>query len=295
MSIPLNYRLARFLGHQHYIRRGRDRLIRRFAQPSANAIPFAVDFFGLVYRGDLSNFIDWSVYIYGAYSRNELLLLRDIAAVLRSAQPNVNFYDIGANVGQHTLFMSQFADRVISFEPFAVVRQRLEQKLADNLIGNVTLFPVALGSTDDDLPFSPPVGGNMGTGTFRIDAVATDMLRLPVRNGDRFLERNKLPRVDLLKIDVEGFECAVLKGMQETLQRDRPLILMELSGHDRSGFVNRERFTALMYESFKFYRVSTLGISGTYRLAKGDFAVDDEILIVPCEWHECMQSLISGP
>jgi hypothetical protein len=97
MSIPLNYSLARFLGHQHYIRRGRDRLIRRFAQPSANAIPFAVDFFGLVYRGDLSNFIDWSVYIYGAYSRNELLLLRDIAAVLRSAQPNVNFYDIGAS------------------------------------------------------------------------------------------------------------------------------------------------------------------------------------------------------
>jgi hypothetical protein len=33
----------------------------------------------------------------------------------------------------------------------------------------------------------------MGTGTFRMDAVTTDMLRLPVRNGDRFLKRNKLP------------------------------------------------------------------------------------------------------
>jgi len=73
-SIPLKHRVARFIGHQHYIRRGRGRLIRRLltTPESSLPVPFKVDFFGSVYSGDLHNFIDWSVYIYGAYSNNEL-------------------------------------------------------------------------------------------------------------------------------------------------------------------------------------------------------------------------------
>jgi FkbM family methyltransferase len=294
MTVPYKYRLARFIGHQHYILRGRDRVIRTFASPDyAPSIPFSVDFFGLVYRGDLGSFIDWSVYVYGAYSKNELLLLRDLALVLRSALGRVTFYDIGANVGQHTVFMSPLVDRVVSFEPFPLVREKLEQKLSDNAIGNVTLFPVGLGSKDEDLPYTPPDGKNLGTGTFRSVAADRDTCVLPVRNGDLFFNQNALPRIDLMKIDVEGFESNVLIGLKETIKRDRPVILMELSSADRSGFGDKKSFIASIYDNFEMYSVRTTSISGTYRLGQTNFMEDEEIVIVPREHCDSLKSMIN--
>lgn len=294
MTVPYKYRLARFIGHQHYIPRGRDRLIRTFASPDhAPSTSFTVNFFGLVYRGDLGSFIDWSVYVYGAYSKNELLLLRDLALVLRSTEERVTFYDVGANVGQHTLFMSPLVDRVVSFEPFPLVRKELEQKLSDNAIGNVTLFPVGLGSKDEDLPYSTPDGKNMGTGTFRSVAADRDACILPVRNGDLFFKQNALPRIDLMKIDVEGFESNVFMGLKETIERDRPVILMELSEADRSGFGDEKSFISSIYDNFEMYSVRTTSISGTYRLGQANFMDDGEILIVPRERCDSLKSVIN--
>src|SRR5688572_8430491 len=103
MQMPLRYRIARWIGHQHYVPRGRDRIIRLFAKPGV-PVPFSADFFGMTYKGSLDDYIDWSVYVYGAYSRNELDLLARLAGELRGDRP-LTFYDVGANVGQHTLFM----------------------------------------------------------------------------------------------------------------------------------------------------------------------------------------------
>lgn len=84
---PLRYRLLRLLGHQHWIVRGRDRLLRWLSNPDeAPAIEFAVPFFGQIYPGRLDNFVDWSVFYYGGYARHELLLLATIASALRGAE-----------------------------------------------------------------------------------------------------------------------------------------------------------------------------------------------------------------
>src|SRR5262249_34545247 len=165
MQMPMKYRLARFIGHQHYVRHGRDRLIRSLLcnPDETRSTRFSVEFFGNIYSGDLSNFIDWSVYIYGAYSNYELQLLGDIAEALHTEIKHITFYDVGANVGQHTLFMSKRAEEVVSFEPFEPVRSKLLQKLEENKIRNVRVFPFGLGARDEDLAFISPTGANMGT------------------------------------------------------------------------------------------------------------------------------------
>jgi FkbM family methyltransferase len=285
-SIPLKYRVARFIGHQHYIRRGRGRFIRRLlTTPECSLpIPFEVDFFGNVYAGDLDNFIDWSVYIYGAYSNNELQLLADIAECLRVELKHITFYDVGANVGQHTLFMSKHSDAVVSFEPFEPfepVRKKLLQKLIANQVENVIVFPIGLGARDEDRPFCAPVGVNFGTGSFRVSEEGHG--RLPVRKGDSFLAKNELPRIDIIKIDVEGFESEVFLGLGERLRRDRPVILTEISGVDRSGFGTIERFASAIYDDFELFAVGCTSISGTYKIMRPSFGVDGEFLIVPGE------------
>ncbi len=171
MQMSWKLSALRFIGHQHYIRRGRDRFIRTFNPPdNSPSIPFEVPFFGMRYPGNLNDFIDWSVFMYGAYSRHELYILRDVAAAL--AKENgapLSFYDIGANVGQHSLFMSQFAGEVFSFEPFAGVRNKLLEKIARNQRQNMTVFPVGLGDVNAELDFFEPSGANHGTGSFVAD------------------------------------------------------------------------------------------------------------------------------
>jgi FkbM family methyltransferase len=287
MGPGLKLTALRWLGHQHYIRRGRDRVIRAFHPPDASAsIPFEVPFFGMRYAGNLNNYIDWSVFMYGAYARYELYALRDVAAALsKAASAPLCFYDVGANVGQHSLFMSQHAGRVYSFEPFAEVRNQLLEKIARNHCANITVFPVGLGDVNCDLDFFEPPGENRGAGSFvageaSVGKVAT---KLPVRCGDDFLSSNGLPKIDILKMDVEGFEMRVLSGLQQRLRQDRPAILMEISQATRSEMGSEARFRKNLYEDAVIVELACTSISSSYRIKPFRFESSSEILIVPGE------------
>jgi hypothetical protein len=90
--------------------------------------PFRADFFGLKYEGNLKNNIEFSIYFYGAFEKPLLFFLRDALASLANASAHKSpscFCDIGANIGQHSLYMSQFAAAVHAFEPFDEVSKKL--------------------------------------------------------------------------------------------------------------------------------------------------------------------------
>ena len=87
------------------------------ALPTENA-------FGLNYKGNLSSFLDWSVFFYGAYEKEYLYFLRDLI----TDSTSTIFIDVGANIGHHSLFMSQYCKEVHSFEPNPNVRERLTEK-----------------------------------------------------------------------------------------------------------------------------------------------------------------------
>lgn len=287
MRSSLKLTALRFLGHQHYILHGRDKIIRTFHHPdTSGSVPFEVPFFGMCYPGNLNDFIDWSVFMYGAYCRHELYILRDVAAGLRKEGTEaLNFYDIGANVGQHSLFMAQHAERVISFEPFALVRNKLSEKVERNKVKNVTIYPVGLGNERAELDFFEPSGANHGTGSFVAGNNSADgsAQKLPVWRGDDFLESNGLPKMDIVKMDVEGFEIQVLSGLRERVRRDRPVILMEVSDATRDEMGTEEAFRRHLYDDAQIFELSSVSISSSYRLKPFRFESGREILIVPKE------------
>jgi len=142
------YHLLRWVGHRHGVPFGiRERIIRIFAHPDNIASTlFRVDFFGLTYSGDLSQFLDWEVYFYGAYEIEVLSLLEDIFDLVGETESC--FVDIGANVGQHSIFVGRRKIRVICFEPWARARNLLERHVHANNLENVEIMPFALGETD---------------------------------------------------------------------------------------------------------------------------------------------------
>jgi len=90
--------------------------------------PFEVDFFGLRYRGNTGDEIDWQVYYLGAHEGEQLHLIGRILAQIR----NPIVLDVGANTGHQTLFAAKFASKVIAVEPFANVAARIDDKISDN-------------------------------------------------------------------------------------------------------------------------------------------------------------------
>ncbi|MFI5331355.1 MAG: FkbM family methyltransferase [Desulfobaccales bacterium] len=244
-------KIMRFLGHQNWLRFGiRDRIIRYFVNPDTiNSWEYETDFFGLRYKGNLNTFLDWFVYFYGAYEKEVLFFLRDLV----SNRVDPVFLDVGANVGQHSIFMSKFCHQVHAFEPYEKVRNLLLEKIAINHIDNIIVHDVGLGERDEYLDYYAPIGVNTGTGSF-LAGHASDNNRLLGKlrlvKGDYFLPNLNLDRVDLIKIDVEGFEKFVLTGLKETISIYRPLIFMEFGESTRESFASFQELSDLLPEGY---------------------------------------------
>ena len=192
-------------------------------------ISFETDFYGLRYRGVSSNYIDAFILYYGAYEKPLLYWLQDTAELLQDE--NLVFVDVGANTGQHSLFMSRLVAEVHAFEPYPPVLARLNDAVALNRLANVFVHGVGLGATDETLEFFEPPAGNQGMGSYVLDngnqsGVVT---RLQVVIGDEYMVQRGIERVDLMKIDVEGYEKNVLAGLVKTLERSRPVVVLEVT------------------------------------------------------------------
>lgn len=145
--------------------------------------------------------------------------------------------DIGAHVGYFALVAAHAnpAGRVYAFEPLARVRERLERNVALNGATNVTCVPLALGSPAGTAEFfhvrdGIPSSSSLSRG-FMQSIVARDELTsttVEVVEVDDFVDSHGLVGVDLVKVDTETTEAAVIRGMLRTLGRDRPAIVCEV-------------------------------------------------------------------
>jgi FkbM family methyltransferase len=266
------------VGHQRWIRYGlRERLLRALRHPErCGAAAFEVPFAGYTYPGRMDRWIDWIVYYYGAYEQDELELMRSLVA----GHPAVAL-DIGANVGHHSLYMASFCAQVHAFEPYEEVAGAIDEKIRRNGLRHVHVHRVGLSDRQQVLDFFAPQGVNTGTGSF----VATHEVQnntmigqLRVVNADDCIASLLLPRIDLVKIDVEGFELSVLRGLPETLRRHRPIVMLELSDAARQSLVSMSELMALFPPG---YRVEVVHSRQARWMLFGNIGCT----LRPLQWH----------
>jgi FkbM family methyltransferase len=284
----LSRKLLQIIGRVQWLRFGvRDRIIRLFHNPdTTRPEPFEVDFFGARYAGNFDVFLDWSVFYYGAYAREELRLMEDYLKIYDHSV----VMDVGANIGHHTLFAAMHAKRVLAFEPFAEVSEKLKQKVRANKLENVTLLEYALGVKNELLTYVKPGNHNTGTGSFAESAKGKETIALPVKVGDDALSDLVVEEVHFIKIDTEGFEPFVLQGLKQTLERCRPAVFFEWTQNER--LANEVATSALFPSNYVFYEfVSDTVRFGIFRSARyrlvlvppGNAWRDGNLLAVPEE------------
>ncbi len=146
--------------------------------------------------------------------------------------------DVGANMGYYSLLAAARTNvaKVVCFEPNPMVTPILRYNVQANsaLAGKVTIVEAAAGDADGMVPFHRNrAEHNFGLGSLRPrtdDGVTVDV---PMVRLDRHLPSMSLQSVDLVKIDVEGAELAVLTGL---LGFGRPTLVIEVHPHILPSF-----------------------------------------------------------
>ena len=183
--------------------------------------------YGINFEIDVSDYPGWSLFYYSTAdsSRGVLEFANEADVVL----------DIGGNIGQTALMLAKKvgeAGKVISFEPFPNSISRFEKNLALNPdVANVSLQKFGLGSKEQDVRMIEE-GANNSAGNRIVAndaAVSAQVIEIKVRVLDDFVRDLAPERIDLIKIDVEGYEMRVLEGAEKTLVKFRPKLFIEVS------------------------------------------------------------------
>ena len=236
---------------------------------------FSKDFYGLKYKGNLNNNIDANVFFYGAFEKPLLFFLRDTLNALKTETPKAIFMDIGANVGHHSIFLSKFASQILAFEPYPKVNMQFKQQIADNKISNIQIFENGLSDRRETLNYYAPTGNNEGIGSFDESSISkgnTSYGKLELQEGDQVIESDSWKNIKLIKIDVEGFEKKVIKGLSRTIEEERPVIVCEITYGQQLSFVSIEELSSYLPQNYEILTFNTRKLDGSKDKRKGSLA-----------------------
>ena len=170
-----------------------------------------------------------AIFVTGVYDPNELSLL---ARVLKLG---MTFVDAGANMGLYTLFPAKNvgeSGKVLAIEPSQREVGIIRRNLGLNQLSNVVVAPVALSNRAADLELLvAPIekSGHNTLGSFGFDTPLDHRERVQGARLDDLVREQKIERVDVLKMDIEGGEEAALRGAAETIRAHHPVLFLELS------------------------------------------------------------------
>lgn len=240
--------LLRWLGHSGLP--GARRVIDVLSMSHAEPRIFDVAFFGLRFVGSVTDAVDRSVFYYGAYSPGELEFIDRAIYALARERERIAVFDVGANSGQHSLFASRrhAVSVVHAFEPSQAVADRLSANVRRNGLEKIVVHQIALGDQNGAGQLGSGFPGNTGSRSLNWTLPGAPTETISVRAAGEYFAEQKLPRIDFLKLDVEGHEKKVVTSLADRLISDRPIIMMELIGKDeKGGFASEGELRAALY------------------------------------------------
>ena len=207
---------------------------------------------------DLSDHTWRGIFFYGVYEPEVTSIVSDLAA------PGQVWWDIGANIGWYTFLLSRKVGengRVLAFEPNPLCSKFLSSGLGHNGFLNVVQSQVALGAkTGRSILFVPvdpdhTLGGHGRPSLIRHEDIkSVSEITVETATVDQVIEMG-MPHPYGIKLDVEGFESAVLAGAKEMFKSSPPSIIISEVTHFRDALVKPKELvqTIISYGYIAFH------------------------------------------
>lgn len=187
---------------------------------------------GITYELDLSESIEASLYYSGVYELETLRCLQ------QQITPNMVVFEIGANIGSHSFELAKLlqpgSGTLYCFEPTDYAFAKLMRNHQLNHFTNIIFEKMALSDRE---------GSDIITPTSSLETMAfaaswdikdgssknTTTQNIAFTTLDRYVQQHHLQQLNVLKIDVDGYELKVLKGGYATISKFHPVLVIELS------------------------------------------------------------------
>lgn len=229
---------------------GRYRVMNEICRrpPAAFLMHMPAEMGGFTFKCDLRDAISREVCFTGRYEPQETALVQ---AILR---PGMTFVDVGANWGYFTLLAAHLVGsggRVISLEPDPRLFPVLQESVIRNRLAQVVALQVAAASEEGTLKLAgySETGSNFGISRIVSNGGQESTFDVAARPLDDLFDELGLQTIDLLKMDIEGFEGYALSGLEKALSHQRiKRLLIELHpaeldehGHSVKGIIRQLR------------------------------------------------------
>ena len=190
---------------------------------------------------------------------------QEIKLVKNFIIPGTDSIDVGVYRGVYSYEMSKYSKIVHSFEPNPILLSHIEKNLK-KIIKNINFYNYALSDKDSLAPLRVPIRNKnynknnyeeyfqMGKASIHSENRFNDfeLFDVECQKLDNFNFTNK---ISFIKIDVEGHEMEVIKGSEETIKNNKPILLVEIEEQYTKKNVNDtlRYINSLGYNSFYFY------------------------------------------
>ena len=237
----------------------------------------------------LSEHMQRRIFWIGYYNREIVALLK------RIVRPGMVVIDAGANIGEIALVTAKLVGPtglVLAFEPMNEIATKLERNISHNKLKQITVAKLGLSDAAGNAPIYRSCGqGDVhdehhGLGSLYGSHGRDELIQnIELTTLDAFLQENPVPRLDLIKIDIEGAELACLKGAKQTLTRYRPLLIVEIQ-EQTSTLAGYRQIDILEYLQQLGYTFQTIGRQGVLSMLSPDnLSAYQNVLCTPTSRH----------
>ena len=186
-----------------------------------NLINIKIDNF--IFEIDIRESIERKTYFLREYEKKRMRQLVQFSKEINSEF----FIDIGANIGFYSILLSKHFKQIYAFEPNKRNFQVLKKNIKTNNLNNIKLFNYGLGENEEELIGSSNTKGELfQTSGFSISKNNIQGEKVLIKKGDDILIFNN--KTLTIKIDTEGFELFVLKGLKNTLINNYCILQIEI-------------------------------------------------------------------
>ena len=213
-----------------------------------SGIPFVANVYGVKMELNPNEYIDSSIY-------NGTFETDTIKAFEKLFKKDDVFFDIGANVGFYSLLAAKYLGakgKIIAFEPTQYGYNKTLRNVSLNTFENIIVEKIALSDTNGEKEMffnsSWPIDNKFDQKEKSNELLAFETL-------DSYVERNNIKKINLIKIDVDGFEYKIMKGAKQTLKNMAPVLVLEICGYTlkRNGDSVAELINFLKELGYRFF------------------------------------------
>lgn len=209
--------------------RGTQRILRLFFNPKKYHFKEVSKYDDdLLINIDSSSYSEWLIFFKGYYEKPVIDLIKSIV------KNGFICFDIGANIGSHTLIMGKMAGetgKVLSFEPHPEIYKRLVSNINLNRLNNIEVFQTALSEKPGKTilhSFGEEIE-DKGTSSLYEKTYSNlkNKFEINVSTIDEITNKKKIDRLDFIKIDARGSDFPAILGADKSIKKFKPYIVFE--------------------------------------------------------------------